>query len=128
MKHEARNHATHIRLIVRVMQDVARIGDHFDCYADFIDVVKYRCARLHLRYDATTITDAIDRFECGGQQPLICQRPRRLLVPDPGTFSKPSAPNGADSGHFISRADAPGIVRRLWDEWESRCACGNAQQ
>lgn len=90
-RHDA---ATHVRLIVRVLQEVAR-RESFTREADLKEALKRRCAQLRIRYDAGVIATALDRFEEGGKRPIVPPpAPRRQLVeraPEPEVFTRAEA-------------------------------------
>jgi hypothetical protein len=61
---------TALKLVVRVLQDIVR-QETFDTYADLAEALKVRCARLKIRCDSATVSNAIDRLELGGKRPLV---------------------------------------------------------
>ena len=67
---------TPTKLVVRVLQDLVQ-REQFASYADLAEALKCRCARLHIPYHATLISDAIDRVELGGKTPIIARPPAR---------------------------------------------------
>jgi hypothetical protein len=69
-KHTAHDHATHTRLLVRVLQDVSREAT-FEREADLKEAAKARCARLRIAYDSGALAEALDRFEQGGRQRMF---------------------------------------------------------
>lgn len=95
--------ATHLRLLVRILQDVVR-AEAFESYADLKEAFKCRCARLGVPYDGGLIAEALDQLERGGRTPLI------------GTpFSVQKSPRGAEwekvgAPREITRADAVRIL------------------
>jgi len=64
--------------IVLVLREILRTAkEPYESYADLKEDLKMRCATLHLPYDATAITAALDQVERGGRVSVITPRGRR---------------------------------------------------
>ena len=64
--------------IVLVLREILRTAkEPYESYADLKEDLKMRCATLHLAYDATMITAALDQVEHGGRISVITPRPPR---------------------------------------------------
>lgn len=104
MKTEGRpDGATHVRLIVRVLQDMTRL-ERFSSYADLAATLKDRCASLRIFYDAGLITDAIDRLEEGG---------RRRLVDLPQVARRKGIERDAPDLAVVGKVDAAAILASI---------------
>jgi len=64
--------------VVLVLRDLLREATApYESYADLKEDLKMRCTTLHLPYDATMITAALDQVEHGGRISVITPRGRR---------------------------------------------------
>ena len=91
------------KVILRVLQEVAS-QEPWESYADLIEVLKCRLAKLKIPYDGDRIQAGIEQLERGGERSLIHQpKPRSVeqaFVPDP-----------------ITRADADRIYQQVLNKF-----------
>jgi hypothetical protein len=72
--------ATHLRLLVRVLQTVLR-EDTYASVGDVAEALKIRCARLRIPYDGGLVSAAIEQLEQGGRTPIVDTRDRPTPAP-----------------------------------------------
>jgi hypothetical protein len=84
------------------MQDVLR-QESFTDYADLLDAVKTRCARLHIRDYQPLVHQALVEQERGGRRSLLTTPP----TPKRGREPLPTG------GPVVSARDAKAILEKL---------------
>jgi len=100
--HMVKNDEHHVRLLARIVRSLLA-SEHFDSLADLTDALKFRCARLHVRWT---------NEDLNGAYRLIASN-----TPLPGLSAlsalSRSSTHGSQSSEALSRAEAAAILERL---------------
>src|SRR5580765_3021798 len=97
------HHADHpSRLIAKLMREA--LHDHHDSLSSFLDVVKFRLARLHIAWTNDDLTDALRVIESNTPLPMV-----QGLI----TKHTPARVERHDDEPPLSRDDAARILHTL---------------
>jgi hypothetical protein len=86
----------HVRLLARVVRSLLA-SEHFDSLADLTDALKFRCARLHIRWTNEDLNGAYRLIASNTPLPGLSSRSRLSTQPS----------------YAFSHAEAAAILERL---------------